>query len=169
MEREVIVTSNGRSVAILSSVNESNLEESLSAFRQARAVEAVTSLQCRSIALGTDRITILSEYHEALKRPKFQFEEDKIVAILDYVGRNGQTVAPFPLLASLPDADNEPFLEAAITGSAECLVAGNHAHFPSNSCQEVKAISPADFLKLFLKQEVAEKSSTYRADAANRQ
>jgi len=58
MEREMIVTSNGRPIAILSAVDESSLEESLSAFRQARAVEAVMSLQRQSIAQGTDRITM---------------------------------------------------------------------------------------------------------------
>jgi len=57
-EREMIVTSNGRPIAILSAVDESNLEESLSAFRQARAVEAVMSLQRQSIVQGTDRITM---------------------------------------------------------------------------------------------------------------
>jgi antitoxin (DNA-binding transcriptional repressor) of toxin-antitoxin stability system len=56
-EREVIVTSNGRPIAILSAVNESNLEESLSAIRQARAAEAVMSLQRRSLERGTDGIT----------------------------------------------------------------------------------------------------------------
>ena len=43
-EREVVVTSNGRPIAILSAVNESNLEESLSAIRQG---EAVMGLQRR--------------------------------------------------------------------------------------------------------------------------
>jgi len=57
-EREVVVTSNGRPIAILSAVNESNLEESLSAIRQARAVEAVMSLQRRSVARGTDAISM---------------------------------------------------------------------------------------------------------------
>ncbi|MCX5808534.1 MAG: putative toxin-antitoxin system toxin component, PIN family, partial [Proteobacteria bacterium] len=103
---------------------------------------------------------ILSEYHEVLRRPKFQFEEDKIGTILDYVERNGQTVASSPLLTSLPDADDEPFLEVALMGSVEYLVTGNQVHFPPNLCQGVRVISPADFLKLFLKQEVAEKSST---------
>jgi antitoxin (DNA-binding transcriptional repressor) of toxin-antitoxin stability system len=56
-EREVVVTNNGRPVAILSTVNESNLEESLAAIRQARAVEAVANLQGRSIEKGTDAIT----------------------------------------------------------------------------------------------------------------
>jgi prevent-host-death family protein len=57
-EREIVVTSNGRPIAILAAVNESNLEEALSAFRKARAVEAVASLQRRSVQQGTDRISI---------------------------------------------------------------------------------------------------------------
>jgi antitoxin (DNA-binding transcriptional repressor) of toxin-antitoxin stability system len=57
-EGEMIITSNGRPIAILAAVNESNLEESLSAFRQARAVEAVASLQRRSVEQGTDNISM---------------------------------------------------------------------------------------------------------------
>jgi antitoxin (DNA-binding transcriptional repressor) of toxin-antitoxin stability system len=57
-EREVVVTNNGRPIAILSAVSESNLEESLSAIRQARAAEAIMSLQRRSVEKGTDEITM---------------------------------------------------------------------------------------------------------------
>jgi prevent-host-death family protein len=57
-EGEMIITSNGRPIAILASVNESNLEESLSAFRQARAVEAVASLQRWSVEQRTDNISM---------------------------------------------------------------------------------------------------------------
>ncbi len=57
-EREMIITSNGRPIAILAAISESNLEESLSAFRQACAVKAVASLQRRSAEQGTDRITM---------------------------------------------------------------------------------------------------------------
>jgi len=56
-EREMIITNNGRPVAILAAISESNLEESLSAFRQARAVDAVASLQRRSVAAGTNKLT----------------------------------------------------------------------------------------------------------------
>lgn len=58
VQREMIITSNGRPIAILAAINESNLEESLSAFRQARAVEAVSSLQRRSVAIGTDALSM---------------------------------------------------------------------------------------------------------------
>ena len=57
-EREMVVTSNGRPIAILATISESNLEESLTAFRQARAIEAVASLQRRSIEQGTDTISM---------------------------------------------------------------------------------------------------------------
>ena len=57
-EREMIITSNGRPIAILAAISESNLEESLAAFRQARTVEAVAALQRRSADQGTDTITM---------------------------------------------------------------------------------------------------------------
>lgn len=56
-EKEMVVTSNGRPVAILASIDESNVEESLAAFRQARAIAAVAALQRRSVEQGTDGIT----------------------------------------------------------------------------------------------------------------
>jgi antitoxin (DNA-binding transcriptional repressor) of toxin-antitoxin stability system len=57
-EREMVITSNGRPIAILATISESNLEESLTAFRQVRAVEAVAALQRRSADQGTNRITL---------------------------------------------------------------------------------------------------------------
>jgi antitoxin (DNA-binding transcriptional repressor) of toxin-antitoxin stability system len=57
-EREFIITNNGRPIAILAAINESNLEESLTAFRQACAVEAVASLQRRSVEHGTNALTM---------------------------------------------------------------------------------------------------------------
>jgi len=56
-EREMVITSNGRPVAILATVSESNLEESLAAFRQARAVEAVSAMQRHAVATGADATT----------------------------------------------------------------------------------------------------------------
>jgi antitoxin (DNA-binding transcriptional repressor) of toxin-antitoxin stability system len=65
-EREMIITSNGRPIAILAAISESNLEESLAAFRQARAVEAVAALQRRSADQGTDKI-MMSEIDAEIK------------------------------------------------------------------------------------------------------
>ena len=65
-QKEMVITSNGRPIAILSSVNENNLEQVLSAFRQARAIEAVTSIQYESVRKGTDKIT-LEEINKEIK------------------------------------------------------------------------------------------------------
>lgn len=57
-EKEMIVTSNGRPIAILSSIDEKNLEEVLTSLRRARAAKAVASIQYESVQKGTDKISI---------------------------------------------------------------------------------------------------------------
>ena len=54
----MVITNNGRPIAILSSINEENLEQVLSAFRRARAMEAVAAIQYESMIQGTDKITV---------------------------------------------------------------------------------------------------------------
>ena len=103
---------------------------------------------------------ILSEYHEVLRRPKFRFEQDKVVALMDYIEYRGQIVASSPLSHSLPDPDDEPFLEIALTGGAEYLITGNHAHYPHDLCKGAGVLSPADFLKHYSKRQKPKKKST---------
>ena len=47
-ERELVITSNGKPIAILSAVSEETLEDSLRAIRRARAMAAVQTLQRQS-------------------------------------------------------------------------------------------------------------------------
>ena len=55
-EREVILTSNGKPIAILSAVSEDTLEESLVAVRRARAVAAVGKMQRHPVQVGTNKL-----------------------------------------------------------------------------------------------------------------
>ena len=57
-QKDMVITSNGRPIAILSSITENNLEQVLSAFRQTRTMQAVTSIQYESERKGTDQITM---------------------------------------------------------------------------------------------------------------
>jgi len=57
-QKDMIVTSNGRPIALLSSINENNLEEVLTAFRHARATNAVARIQYESAKKGTDKISM---------------------------------------------------------------------------------------------------------------
>lgn len=106
---------------------------------------------------------ILSEYNEVLHRPKFKFEEEKVAAILDYIVYRGQAVAPSPMTNSLPDPDDEPFLETALAGNAACLVTGNQSHFPAELCQGIKVLSPKEFLTFYKEQRVEKKHITRRS------
>ena len=50
--KEMILTSNGKPIAIMSVITEESLESSLSAIRRARAISAVTSLQLQGVKSG---------------------------------------------------------------------------------------------------------------------
>jgi prevent-host-death family protein len=65
-EQEMIITNNGRPVAILSSIDDSNFERSLNSIRRARAIEAVSSLQRESINQKTNKIS-LDEINREIK------------------------------------------------------------------------------------------------------
>lgn len=92
---------------------------------------------------------IFLEYAEVLRRPKFKFSKEKVEALLDLIEHRGRPVASSPLLHSLPDPDDEPFLEVAIACQSACLITGNHAHFPSPLCQNMKVLSPREFLEFY--------------------
>jgi len=57
-QKDMVITSNGRPIAILSSITEDNLEQVLSSFRQARAMQAVNTIQYESARKGTDKISM---------------------------------------------------------------------------------------------------------------
>ncbi len=56
-ERDLVITSNGKPIALLSATSDDTLEESLSAMRRARAQAAVTAMQQASQKTGTDRMS----------------------------------------------------------------------------------------------------------------
>lgn len=95
---------------------------------------------------------ILTEYNEVLRRPKFKFDENKVAALLDYLAHHGCAIASHPLHQSLPDIDDEPFLEVALAGRAAYLVTGNKLHFPPKLRQGVKVFSPREFSDFYKKQ-----------------
>ena len=110
--------------------------------------EIVRMVSSAELCLSLDA-RILTEYREVLARPKFNFDQDKVGALLDYIEYRGQTVASSPLRKSLPDLDDEAFLEVAIASKATCIVTGNHVHFPADLCLGVKVFLPGDFLAFY--------------------
>ncbi|HMK75127.1 MAG TPA: prevent-host-death protein [Thermodesulfobacteriota bacterium] len=56
-DEEVVITSNGKPIALLSGVTEETLEKTLRTIRRSRALVAIEEMQKRSIELGLDKLT----------------------------------------------------------------------------------------------------------------
>ena len=90
--------------------------------------------------------TILTEYYEVLKRPKFELNPEEVQIVLDYIRSIGIHAPTLAKSISLPDRGDEPFLEAALATRADALVTGNIRHFPQKYRKGQKIMTPRDFL-----------------------
>jgi len=57
-EREMVVTNNGKPIALLTPLTDRTLEDTVSAVRRATAVNAVKKMQETSAAIGNDGMTL---------------------------------------------------------------------------------------------------------------
>ncbi len=87
---------------------------------------------------------ILSEYRKVLLRPKFHFPVDYIQSLLEYLEYDSTYITAAPAKEVVPDSDDIPFYEVAISGGADYLVTGNDKHFPP----EKLVVSPRVFLEV---------------------
>jgi putative PIN family toxin of toxin-antitoxin system len=94
---------------------------------------------------------IVAEYHDVLARPRFGFDDEAVADLLAYLESSGEMVASAPLAMRLPDLDDEPFLEVALAGAADCLVTGNLSHFPPAARAGVAVLSPAELIDRYRK------------------
>ncbi len=102
---------------------------------------------------------VLGEYEAVLHRPRFRFDPGQVAALLDYVVYRGLMVSASPLPVMLPDRDDEPFLELAVSARAECLVTGNLAHFPGDRRCGVTVVSPAQFITAWRQRATGERDT----------
>jgi len=56
-EEELVITSNGKPIALLSAVSEDTLEKTLRMIRRSRALMALEEMQKKSLASGLDKMT----------------------------------------------------------------------------------------------------------------
>ena len=89
---------------------------------------------------------ILAEYNEVLRREKFSFNQKEVERIIEIFRSYGIRARALLHTPRLPDPDDTPFLEAAMSMQADALVTGNKKHFPARSCKGVKVMSPSEFL-----------------------
>ena len=56
-EKEMVITNNGRPIALLTPITDENLEETLRAMRRSRAARAIENMQINSVKSGKSRMT----------------------------------------------------------------------------------------------------------------
>lgn len=90
--------------------------------------------------------SILLEYREVLRRPKFGFSQEKINIIIELLRLKAIKAHALARSFNLPDPWDEPFLEAALASNADCLITGNKKHFPADACKGQIVLTPKAFL-----------------------
>ena len=107
--------------------------------------DVVRLVAAGSVRLGLDA-RLLEEYRLVLARPRFGFDPDRIAELLAQFEAEGVQGAPAPLRLRLPDPDDEPFLEVALSVAAEALVTGNAKHYPPARRQGMRVLTPRAFM-----------------------
>jgi putative PIN family toxin of toxin-antitoxin system len=108
----------------------------------ARVLDTVLAGQVR--LLYDDRI--LTEYGEVLARAKSGFDPGDVADLLAFLRSEGQGVAAPSLGLPVLNPDDAMFIEVALAGNGDALVAGNRGHFPPDACRVVPVLSPVEFL-----------------------
>jgi antitoxin (DNA-binding transcriptional repressor) of toxin-antitoxin stability system len=73
-EREMVIVNNGKPIALLTPLSDKTLENTLSAIRQAKAINAVKLIQQESIKKGINSTT-MDEIDEEIKRIRKQSKQ----------------------------------------------------------------------------------------------
>ncbi len=95
---------------------------------------------------------ILLEYSEVLLRPKFSFEERDVDDLLSFIDTEGLKVTSVPVNYPVIDKDDIPFIEVAVSGTAEALITGNKRHFKGAHTKKIRIMNPDEFLKFWQKE-----------------
>jgi putative PIN family toxin of toxin-antitoxin system len=93
---------------------------------------------------------ILMEIINVLGRPafrhKYHIEPDDIIALVNLMRLRGELVTPVRKVTACRDPQDDKFLEAALAGSADCVVSGDADLLDLTSFENIPFLRPAEFL-----------------------
>lgn len=87
---------------------------------------------------------IMNEYSEVLHRPKFNFRDNDIRAVLEFIKVCGVKSDRLSYDGCLPDEKDRPFYEVSLGLEGSFPVTGNLKHFPSTP----QVVSPAELIAI---------------------
>ena len=88
---------------------------------------------------------ILNEYEDVLRRAKFDFSDERIMAVMELV-TTGLSLGRTPSKDDFLDFDDIVFYEVALSKEGAYLVTGNQRHFPKSPI----VVTPAEMLQIIL-------------------
>ena len=88
---------------------------------------------------------ILGEYEDVLRRSKFDFSDERIMAVMELV-MTGLSLGRTPSKDNFLDVDDIVFYEVALSKEGAYLVTGNQRHFPKLPI----VVTPAEMLQIIL-------------------
>ncbi len=89
---------------------------------------------------------MLAEYREVLARPRLRIPAPDADGLCLFIEKYGERVEARPVSLPVPDPDDLPFIEVALSGAADALVTGNTRHF--SGAFEFKILSPSELIEL---------------------
>lgn len=93
---------------------------------------------------------VMSEYREVLLRPRLGLDPAVVATLLDAIEATGEPVCAAPLdhrrAGLLPDHDDHPFAEVALTARADALCTRNLRNFAEEALDPVLVLGPREAL-----------------------
>lgn len=120
-EQEMVITNNGKPIALLTPLNNANLEETVKAVRRAKAINSIRKMQEISIKKGNNALT----------------NED--------IENEGIFITSNPINSRMIDENDKMFVEVSESWNAIYIITGNKKHNPRIK----NVVTPSVFIDIY--------------------
>jgi len=96
---------------------------------------------------------IMAEYRDVLTRPRLKIPPTATTELMQRFSEVAEHVEVVATAVSrldrvkIPDPEDRPFMEVALSGAADAIVTGNTNHFPPSELQPVRVLTPRELLE----------------------
>ena len=93
--------------------------------------------------------SLLQEYEEVLRRPKFKSLRQDISMVLSIIRQHATLVTPTDTITKITiDEPDNRVLECAVAGKVDYIVTGNKKHFSFDEFMGIQVVTPKEFINL---------------------
>jgi putative PIN family toxin of toxin-antitoxin system len=92
---------------------------------------------------------LLEEILIVVNDPKFEFTEDEVKEVRDILNEKSNLVITHEKIAVCRDPKDNPVLECAVAGNADCIVTGDKDLLSLKSFRKISILTPREFLRIY--------------------